>query len=115
VKSLSEARDCQPIRHNGCTTMLLTVTNTKSPATDLGYLPHKNPGRLQSFELSFGKTHVFYPDAAADRNTAAQWNGVRLDRPRQDDVQAYLDVPLIGLKVPPIPLRRSPARSTGLT
>lgn len=29
--------------------MLLTSTNTKSPATDLGYLLHKNPSRVQSF------------------------------------------------------------------
>jgi hypothetical protein len=42
--------------------MLLTITNTKSPATDLGYLLHKNPNRLQSSELSFGKAHVFYPE-----------------------------------------------------
>ena len=31
--------------------MLLTITNSKVPATDLGYLLHKNPGRVQSFEL----------------------------------------------------------------
>ena len=52
--------------------MLLTITNTHAPATDLGYLLHKNPNRLQSFELSFGKAHVFYPEAAADRCTVAQ-------------------------------------------
>jgi RNA repair, ligase-Pnkp-associating, region of Hen1 len=40
--------------------MLLTITNTKSPATDLGYLLHKNPSRVQTFELSFGKVHVYY-------------------------------------------------------
>jgi 3' terminal RNA ribose 2'-O-methyltransferase Hen1 len=51
--------------------MLLTITNTKTPATDLGYLLHKNPRRVQSFDLSFGKAHVFYPEAAADRCTAA--------------------------------------------
>jgi hypothetical protein len=51
--------------------MLLTITNTKSPATDLGYLLHKNPSRVQSFELSFGKAHVFYPEASANRYTAA--------------------------------------------
>lgn len=51
--------------------MLLTITNTKPPATDLGYLLHKNPNRLQSFELSFGKAHVFYPTAADDRCSAA--------------------------------------------
>lgn len=38
--------------------MLLTLTNTKSPATDLGYLPYKNPKRVQSFELSFGNSSV---------------------------------------------------------
>jgi 3' terminal RNA ribose 2'-O-methyltransferase Hen1 len=51
--------------------MLLTITNTNPPATDLGYLLHKNPGRLQSFELSFGKAHVFYPKASAEECTAA--------------------------------------------
>ena len=51
--------------------MLLTITNTKSPATDLGYLLHKNPSRVQSFELSFGKAHVFYPEASTNRCTAA--------------------------------------------
>lgn len=51
--------------------MLLTITNTRPPATDLGYLLHKNPNRVQSFELSFGKAHVFYPTAANDRCTAA--------------------------------------------
>ncbi|HEY6805429.1 MAG TPA: 3' terminal RNA ribose 2'-O-methyltransferase Hen1 [Pyrinomonadaceae bacterium] len=51
--------------------MLLTITNTTSPATDLGYLLHKSPFRLQSFPLSFGKAHVFYPEATNERCTAA--------------------------------------------
>lgn len=51
--------------------MLLTITNTQAPATDLGYLLHKNPARAQSFELSFGQAHVFYPEATAERCTAA--------------------------------------------
>jgi len=51
--------------------MLLTITNTKSPASDLGYLLHKNPARCQSFELAFGKAHVFYPEVSSDRCTAA--------------------------------------------
>jgi 3' terminal RNA ribose 2'-O-methyltransferase Hen1 len=51
--------------------MLLTLTTTHSPATDLGYLLHKNPGRSQSFELAFGKAHVFYPAADPGRCTAA--------------------------------------------
>ena len=51
--------------------MLLTITNTTSPATDLGYLLHKNPSRLQSFPLSFGEAHVFYTEADSERCTAA--------------------------------------------
>jgi 3' terminal RNA ribose 2'-O-methyltransferase Hen1 len=51
--------------------MLLTITTTHRPATDLGYLLHKNPARCQSFPLSFGQAHVFYPEASEDRCTAA--------------------------------------------
>jgi len=51
--------------------MLLTITNTKAPATDLSYLLHKNPSRVQCFELSFGKVQVFYPEASINRCTAA--------------------------------------------
>jgi 3' terminal RNA ribose 2'-O-methyltransferase Hen1 len=51
--------------------MLLTITTTHSPATDLGFLLYKNPARSQSFELAFGKARVFYPEAEADRCTAA--------------------------------------------
>ncbi len=51
--------------------MLLTLTTTHSPATDLGYLLHKNPARAQAFELPFGTAHVFYPEAGEERCTAA--------------------------------------------
>lgn len=51
--------------------MLLTIGTTHLPATDLGYLLHKHPARLQSFELSFGKAHVFYTEASPERCTAA--------------------------------------------
>lgn len=51
--------------------MLLTLMTTHSPATDLGYLLHKNPAKLQTFELPFGKAHVFYPDSTPQRCTAA--------------------------------------------
>jgi 3' terminal RNA ribose 2'-O-methyltransferase Hen1 len=51
--------------------MLLTITNNHAPATDLGYLLHKNPSRVQSFELSFGQAHIFYPEAGYERCTAA--------------------------------------------
>ena len=51
--------------------MLLTISTTHSPATDLGFLLHKHPDRLQSFDVSFGKAHVFYPEATEERCTAA--------------------------------------------
>jgi 3' terminal RNA ribose 2'-O-methyltransferase Hen1 len=47
--------------------MLLTITTTHRPATDLGYLLHKHPARFQSYDLSFGTAHVFYPEASDDR------------------------------------------------
>jgi 3' terminal RNA ribose 2'-O-methyltransferase Hen1 len=51
--------------------MLLTITSTRQPATDLGYLLHKNPARSQSFELPAGMAHVFYPEASDERCTVA--------------------------------------------
>ena len=50
--------------------MLLTITTTHRPANDLGYLLHKHPERFQSFDLSFGKAHVYYPEVGAERCTA---------------------------------------------
>ena len=41
--------------------MILQISTTHRPATDLGYLLHKNPSRLQSFNVTFGKIHVFTP------------------------------------------------------
>ena len=52
-------------------TVLLTLTTTAAPATDLGFLLHKNPARLHAFDLSFGKAFVFYPEADETRCTAA--------------------------------------------
>lgn len=51
--------------------MLLTITTTHAPATDLGYLLHKRPGKVQSFPLSFGQAHVFYPEVLPECCTAA--------------------------------------------
>lgn len=49
--------------------MLLTISTRHPAAGDLSYLLHKHPDRLQSFDLSFGKAHVFYPELTADRCT----------------------------------------------
>ncbi|MFD7366866.1 3' terminal RNA ribose 2'-O-methyltransferase Hen1 [Nocardiopsis alba] len=51
--------------------MLLTISTTNRPATDLGHLLHKHPDKAQSFEQSFGTAHVFYPEATDERCTAA--------------------------------------------
>ncbi len=47
--------------------MLLQIETTYRPATDIGYLLHKNPAGLQSFEQGFGAVHVFYPVATEER------------------------------------------------
>ena len=54
----------------GCR-MLLTITTTHHPATDLGFLLHKNPAKAQSFDLAYGQAHVFYPDADERQCTVA--------------------------------------------
>ena len=58
--------------------MLLTITTTYRPATDLGYLLRKNPARVQTFELSFGKAHVFYPEADERRSAMEAEEASRL-------------------------------------
>jgi len=74
--------------------MLLTLTTTHIPATDLGHLLHKHPARLHSRRQSWGTAHVFYPQADADRCTAA----------------LYVDVDPIGL----VRDRKGPGGATGL-
>ncbi|WP_447040574.1 3' terminal RNA ribose 2'-O-methyltransferase Hen1 [Streptomyces sp. DSM 118878] len=54
--------------------MFLTVTTTgtpERPATDLGFLLHKHPDNAQAFSTSYGTAHVLYPEATAERCTAA--------------------------------------------
>jgi len=51
--------------------MLLTLTTTYEPATDLGFLLHKHPKKLQTFQLTFGRAHVFYPQATPTQCSAA--------------------------------------------
>ena len=51
--------------------MLLTVTTTHVPATDLGYLLVKHPDRVHAFDVSTGTAHVLFPEAGEQRCTAA--------------------------------------------
>lgn len=51
--------------------MLLTLTTTHQPATDLGFLLMKHPDRVLERELPFGKSTIFYPQATPETCTAA--------------------------------------------
>ena len=51
--------------------MILDITTTHTPATDLGYLLHKHPDKFQTLELSVGKAHVFYPEKSETRTTVS--------------------------------------------
>ncbi|MCF2526348.1 3' terminal RNA ribose 2'-O-methyltransferase Hen1 [Yinghuangia soli] len=47
--------------------MFLTISTTRRPAADLGFLLHKHPGKAQQFSATYGTAHVFYPEASDDR------------------------------------------------
>lgn len=73
--------------------MLLTIGTTHSPATELGYLLHKHPDRCQSFSLSFGQAHVFYPEASTQQCTVAlllDVDSVKLVRGRGARLEQYV-------------------------
>jgi 3' terminal RNA ribose 2'-O-methyltransferase Hen1 len=65
--------------------VLLTISTMMSPATDLGFLLFKHPGKVQAFEQAFGTAHVFYPEASDERCTVAlllEVDPIRLVRSR---------------------------------
>ena len=51
--------------------MFLQITTTHDPATDLGHLLHKNPERMHTRDLAFGKALLFFPEATDVRCSAA--------------------------------------------
>lgn len=51
--------------------MFLSVTTTHQPASDLGFLLHKNPARVHELDLGFGRAVMFYPEADLERCTFA--------------------------------------------
>lgn len=51
--------------------MILTLSTTHRPATDLGFLLMKHPDNVHEKELSFGKATLFFPEASEERCTAA--------------------------------------------
>jgi 3' terminal RNA ribose 2'-O-methyltransferase Hen1 len=71
--------------------MLLSLTTTVAPATDLGFLLHKNPGSIRSVRLWFGQAQVFFPEATKERCTATlllEVDPVGLVRRRRRGVEA---------------------------
>jgi len=74
--------------------VLLTITTTREPATDLGFLLHKHPDRLQSFDVSAGVAHVFYPEATSTRCTVAlllEVDPIALVRGRDAELTQYVN------------------------
>ena len=51
--------------------MLLTLSTTHRPATDLGFLLMKHPDNVHAVDLAFGRAVLFYPEASDERCTAA--------------------------------------------
>lgn len=49
--------------------MLLTITTTYRPASDLSFLLHKHPDKVQEVEFSAGRAHLFYPEVSAEQCT----------------------------------------------
>ena len=71
---------------------MLTISTTANPATDLGYLLHKHPDRVQDFGQSFGIARVVYPEADETRCTAAlllDVDSVQLARTRDRSAPDY--------------------------
>ncbi|GJF28447.1 hypothetical protein KNE206_11470 [Kitasatospora sp. NE20-6] len=48
-----------------------TTATADGPATDLGFLLHKHPDKVQRFSTAHGVAHVFYPEATDEACTAA--------------------------------------------
>jgi len=72
--------------------VLLTITTTATPATDLGFLLHKHPDKVQTFDQAFGTAHVFYPEATCERCTAAlllEVDPIRLARTKGKDAPDF--------------------------
>lgn len=53
-------------RSNGAL-VFLSIATTHQPATDLGYLLHKNPVRVHDLDLAVGRAVMLYPEATAQR------------------------------------------------
>ena len=50
--------------------MLLTISTTHQPGSDLGFLLHKHTEKFQSIKLSIGQAHIFYPEQSESQTTS---------------------------------------------
>lgn len=94
--------------------MYLAISTTRPNATILGFLLGKHPARFQSRELSFGKAHVFYPQAEEGRCTVVlllEIDAVALSRSRNN---AYSDAFQLGQYVNDRPYAASSFLSTAI-
>ena len=64
--------------------MLATISYSGTNATDLGYLLHKHPAKVQTFEMSVGHAHVFYPESTDEKCTVAVLLEVALEDSAED-------------------------------
>ncbi len=74
--------------------MLLTITSTHEPATDLGFLLHKHPDRPWTAVTASGTAHVFYPEASDARCTAAlllEVDPIALVRGKRNELTQYVN------------------------
>ncbi|HZR49513.1 MAG TPA: 3' terminal RNA ribose 2'-O-methyltransferase Hen1 [Streptosporangiaceae bacterium] len=74
--------------------MLLTITSTHEPATDLGFLLHKHPDRPWTAATASGTAHVFYPEASDARCTAAlllEVDPIALVRGKRNELTQYVN------------------------
>ena len=84
--------------------MLITISTTHQPATDLGFLLGKHPERVQTFKITGGKAHVFYPEASIDKCTCALFIALdtveivrKMKTPLEFSLQNYVnDRPFVG-------------------
>jgi hypothetical protein len=51
--------------------VLVTISATVNPSTDLGFLFHKQREKVYSFPVTAGRARVFYPEVTARRCMAA--------------------------------------------
>jgi SAM-dependent methyltransferase len=110
---------CEPRHEPGLARSSEGAVHLSYLATDLGYLLHKHPDKLQSYELSVGTAYVFYPEATPERCAAAlllEVDPIGLVRSRRTQSSAGgVDATALGQYVNDRPYATSSLMTTALT